>query len=392
MTFAIYSFVNIIGIYEYATYSKKLFINAKMENSVYFMISRNSDMGGGPEAMRYINKIMEDIKNTPGVESLFSDDCIQAGFKKITNGQYGIVNIALYTNDMINRFKFKIKSGKWLDDTSSDSSIIECVIGGIAAWEGINVGDIIEVDVSNKNQKNLKLKVIGILSEPCYAHSYGNGGSYINTGSFLDFRDNHIIVRETTELIQMTKETDAFISSSFNFFVNFDNNITESQKIYVLDLLVKYGSYSDYDEITKNTDDKILYELKTKLPFPLFSFIISFSALISTSILLVYKKVYDFSVYTLCGCNKAKCIAFMAISLGIPGIIAGGFNMLNIIIDPYYFRNIDSYINADNCMITNNFILPIMLITILTISISIFIPMFNYYKYPPIEIYRRIKQ
>jgi len=166
-------------------------------------------------------------------------------------------------------------------------------------------------------------------------------------------------------------------------------NLNENDRKEVKKLLLEFGSIADYTEIITNTDEMIEYQIKTQLPIPLFTVIISTFSLISIAVLSYQKKSYEYSIWYLCGCNKRNIMLHMICSIGASGFLAGCINAALILYDPYMFRNREANRNVSNCIIDNSTIFLVAFYVMFIIAVSVVISLYNYHSNSPAEIQRR---
>lgn len=385
-TFAIFTLINVLGINEYITYTKNIYINSGLENALYFIPSKGDDYynNSPDEAIRAADEaIKEKIKNKNGVDRVIVNRAVTGLYdNKFTN-------IIFYDNAMNNTFKINTKDDIWFDkfpvQNYSSNGYYDCIIGG-DLFDGINNNDNIEISIGNNP---MNLKVVNKMNKPVYIPQFFNGNS---TDDLFVPLDNAILMYYTEDVKQFFYNIGADIINYENYFIKLNDNISYNERTDLYNLLYDYGIFYTYDDIIKNTNETNAYKIKTKLPFPIYSFLISTISLISIAILITNNKIKDYSIYYLCGCSKLKSIFYMSAALCLIGLVPCLLNICNIIFNPYLFRGSMSTINERTCYINNTMIIPVLIYLCCIIFISIIIPTIIYLKNPPIEIKRKTKQ
>jgi hypothetical protein len=90
------------------------------------------------------------------------------------------------------------------------------------------------------------------------------------------------------------------------FFTNFKDTAAQNDINFCRDYIKNYGETFEINKILNNTSECIKSIIKKNLPFPIFLLFISLIAYISISILMIYKKIDEMSIYHLVGCSKKR--------------------------------------------------------------------------------------
>lgn len=378
MTFAVYTFVNVMGLNEYIGYTKQVFMDSGLENALYFIPSKNEDyyMMSSDEQRTADMLIKEEILSSSGVAQL----CVN----RAITGMYGdkFVNIIFYDDVMLQRFKVTLNSGIWLDSIKDEKLLNKCIVGG-NLFNNINIGSDIITDIRGIA---VDFQVAGKMGYPAYIPQFLGGNSADDLFKPLD---NVILMYYSDSVVDNFQSNGISVMEYENYFIVLNDDITSDEYSSVIQLLTKYGAFYTYDEIIKNTDETNAYKVKTKIPPPLYAFIISTISLLCISILITTKKLKEYSVYFLIGCSKRRSIAYITVALSLIVALPCGINILNILVNPYLFRDSMSSINQSNCYISAKMIIPIIIYMFISVSVSVMTATSVYMKYSPFEIHRR---
>lgn len=376
MTFAQYTFTNVMGISNYIGYSKKVFNESSLENALYYIPAKNEDYYAlsTDEQKAQDAETKEKLLEIDGVEEL----CVNRAVTGRYHDKY--VNFILYDDAMLSRFKLSMDKGEWLSGEFTN----DCVIGG-SLFNDVDVGDEIECLLGNGS---ISLKISGKMSYPAYIPQMLGGDS---AEKLFRCYDNVILMVYSPYLIEQLKELDANVIEYENYFVVLNPEISDDNKKLVTDILSATGRYLTYDEIIDNTDKVNDYRIKTKLPMPLYAFVISSVSVFSLSLLMTQKKIGEFSVYYIVGCSKKKVMALIATALSAVSALPCLLNIANILIDPYLFRTDDSRINKANCYIDNRMIIPLIAYTIFIVAVTVGAALSTYRNKSVADILRRVE-
>lgn len=378
-TISIYFFSLALGEYRFITYTKDLYEQSNLQDAIYYMPSGfGAEISRLPldEQYKVLNNTLNNIESFPATQEIIKSPWVYNGIK-------------LYDNALLEAFPPELASGTQLDsnhDFSSDIPI-DAIIGG-ESYRNVKIGDTITVPLYDENNHTITVHVVGKMSSNLYLPDFGFSSTNMNTQSLLQKQGDIIICRYTPYLASYLNQ---YVTPTClpNFFIRIAPDSSEESKQQLLDFLSQNGRRATYDDIIKNTNDQIITTAKTVLPLPLFFLVISSIALISISILFVYKQMKSTSIYYLSGCSKAKGFSYIAYAIGGISILAG-------IITSAIIGNI-------NGMIENGFLglnqyrfdqISIWFIVVyiaIILLISIGIPYIIYRKASPIDLYKGVQ-
>lgn len=384
MTFSLFFVSNAIGQYRYVVYTKTMFQNSGLNNAVYYMPLSDSDYTSGPDIMnKKIATSTKAVAEFSAVENVLTVNIGMAGYGNRS------CSYLLYNKSLNHAFPLNLSEGKWFSDDSfdkADSNKRYNVIVGGALYNHVHVNS--DIPITLNNNTTLTVHVIGKLSFPTCIPDFGTGGNTISANDFLAPADM-VIFQETPQLTAFLHEKSAYSPSS-SMFVQFSPKASKQQKNECLDYMQKNGMYSDYNEIMKNTDVIVQNTLARQMPMPLFFLFVATISLISVSVLMVYKKMQEHSIYYLCGCSRKKSFLYMAFGIGLIALLAGALNML--FIANYQFFASRGILDLGKVIIDRYSILYIAGYIAAVILLSILLPFLVFRKESPIELYRRKDQ
>lgn len=366
-----------LGQYRYITYTKDLFVQSNLQNSIYYMPSGFSMQitSWSSEEYHYeLNKVYDNILAYSAVDS-------------ITKSPWTIgVDIQVYDEALLNSYPIELSEGDSFSDNNSNlSNGFEAIVGG-KQYKDVKVGDIIYAPLYDADNNSIPIRIIGKTSDILYLPNFGTSSTQIGSQNFLQQNKSIIILKNTPELMNYVEQY-TVPSNIPNFFVNVKQNSSEQEKEELYNYLDKNGRYTTYEQILENSDLYISETAKATLPLPLCFLFISTVALITISILFVLKSFKRNCIYYLCGCNKLRSYSYLASAIGgisiVAGIISGsiigsmnsmiGSNMLNL--QEYIFDQMSIW--------------SIIIYIIIVLIVSIGIPYLVYRRMSPIELYRR---
>lgn len=386
MTLAVYSMSSFLAQLRFITYAQDVFkAGPDFQNAVYYMPFYTGEEFYDEYAP---NKKIEQIK--------------KQGFKAVKEISYEIstgvmlngkgVSACTYDSFEQTNFKPRMESGRWFTDASNqEENSFDIVVGGVD-FDGVKAGDTIQVEGMDEEGKAIyhNCRVIGKMSEPFYVSSYSFFGTFVRASDLLRAGDSTVIFRDTKETAEFLRLQYSWPSS--NFFISFVPDATQAEKEEVLSYLQKNGAYKTYDEILAATQEQVNDQIKKSMPIPLFFLFISTMALISISVLLVSKKLKEYSAYYLCGCGKRRCLWYMFAGISLLALIACVLNIIYIKLYPLMLSEMGLVmtlrLNRD-LLYDNLSVLYIFLYMLAIVLLSLILPCYIMSKSSPIEFYRR---
>ena len=376
MTFAQYTFTNVMGIGNYIGYAKKVFEESSLENALYYIPAKSEDYYAlsTEEQKAQDAEVKERLLEMEGVEEL----CVN----RAVTGRYRdkFVNFILYDDAMLSRFRLKMDRGEWLSEAFDEN----CVVGG-SLFSNADVGDELECLLGDGS---ISLRVSGKMAYPAYIPQMLGGDS---ADKLLRCYDNVLLMVYTPELAGRLHTLHANVIEYENYFVILKPDISEENRKRVTDLLSASGRYLTYEEIIDNTDQVNDYRIKTKLPMPLYAFVIASVSVFSLSLLMTQKKLGAFSVYYIVGCSRKRIMALIAAALSLVSALPCLLNIVNILIDPYLFRTDDARVNKANCYIDSGMVIPLLAYTAFIIAVTVGAALSTYRNQSAADIQRRVE-
>lgn len=386
MTLAVYSMSSFLAQLRFITYAQDVFkAGPDFPNAVYYIPFYTGEEFYDEYAP---NKKIEQIKE----QKFKAIDKIS--YDSPTNVRVNEKGVGACTYDSFEQANFKpgMESGRWFTDASNqEENSFDVVVGG-GDFADVKAGDVIKVEGASKDGKAVyqNCRVIGKMKDPFYVACYSSGGTFVQASNFLRAGDSTIIFRDTAE-------TSKFLGLQYNwpsrnFFISFVPDATQAEKEEVLSYLQKNGTYKTYDEILAATQEQVNDQIKQSMPIPLFFLFISTMALISISVLLVSKKLKEYSAYYLCGCGKRRCLWYMFAGISLLALIACVLNIIYIKLYPLMLSEMGLVMTLRlnrNLLYDNLSILYIFLYMLAIVLLSLILPCYIMSKSSPIEFYRR---
>lgn len=376
------------GQYRYAAYTRDLMKRVETPDSLYCMpIVSDGDMMSSDSADPYgdfIDSIEEGAKKCKAYTP-FSRTTYLAG---MFNGTY--INCDLFTPDMVERYALPLSGGNWSDmNRKNDDGCINAIASG-AFFMNMDVGDVAEVELNGKgsaDERTLKFRIVGKLAKPYAAPLFNAAGTEMSS-RYLYQRLDGLILMENDELSDALDKCGGYISTTANFMTAYKSGSSQEEKDEYLKYFEDQFSVFTYDELMVKSNELISLELKRRLPIPIFLLTITCVALLSISVLVINKKLREYSIYYLCGCSRFKSYAIISGAITLMSLIGG---LLNIVfMEGYYYLTSNGFIKGGGETIYDGFsVLFTVIFALVTAFLSIAISLLIFRKSSPIEIYRK---
>lgn len=193
--------------------------------------------------------------------------------------------------DFLKSADVDIAKGHWFEE-ESDGDYIEAVVTGDRLATSYRSGEIINLVVvpegGDEAVKELKIKIIGIISSPGYIPSFGSGGNRITIQQLLSSSDNFVIICDREKNKELLEGCESYFRTSLNFYIKYEKDISEEAKSDIRNQLSASGMLSTYETIQKNSEEYTDEQIKTVLPITLFLLIIATFGLISSVTVIIY--------------------------------------------------------------------------------------------------------
>ena len=382
MGVALLSVTYAVGYYRFLHYTKELYQNAGIENSIYFMMMPDYQRNPREKAPE-IREIMESAASMPGVKTVVNPYGCTATYHGVGT------SIGVYDAFMIKAFPYKLSHGSWFDSGQNNNNGLPQVVVGGALYSNVKPGDVIGLDIPNPEtgeRDQIQVYVIGKLRDPSYTLQLGRAGTDITTNGFLQIADE-VIFSEEDENFPSVLRSSGLLYSMANAFVVFEEGATDEEKGACYTYLEQYGYYKTYDEIIQKTEEYIQDQIRRRGMLPFFLLFVATMSLICVSVLLVYKKMETHSIYYLCGCSRRR--SFLLMVAGVAGIacVAGILNIAVILCYPYLYNH--GLMDLGSVLIDERSILYIVVYLAAVCLIAAVLPYLVFRKSSPIDFYRR---
>ena len=379
------------GEYQYITYSRDIFVKSGLQDSVYFMPGGFDEEAFTWEPLKYLSaveKIQDDVKKFSAVNTIVSCPWFLHGQSDKDSNIYR--DIYIFDQATYDAFSLPVSEGTnelHMDQEYTPEKEIEIVAYGYE-YRDLEIGQTETLFFLDDTENQIKIKVVGKSDHELYLPNLGNGGSTLSAANFL-LRGSYLVCVNSPALSEYLRNISIPITQE-PFFIKIKPDATVQEWQNLLDYLEKNGYFLTYDDIMENTEQNLIDTMKSELPMPLFFLFVSSMALISISVLFVYKNIRKNSIYYICGCSAKKIFFYMACGIGFISILAGIINITIFscmnqfiglgIFHPDYSYYFDFWTVA---------FIGIYIAFILLISIGV--PYLIYRKMSPIELYRRVQ-
>lgn len=380
-----------LGQYRYLTYARDIFMRTGLNDSLYFMPTGFDEEAFSWDALKYlfhVEQIQNNVKALPGVESIVPSPWILRGEYQEVPGTH--TNLSVFEQSTYDAFSLPVNHGT--NDLKADPDYnpekpLEVVAYGYE-YHDLKEGEIYTLFFLDKPENKIKIKVVGKSDHEPYLPNMGAGGTGLSAQHFLE-RGSSLVCVNSPALSSYLKKI-SMPSSREALFVAMKPDVSKEEKENIVNYLNQNGYFLTYDQILENTNEDLIYTMKDTLPMPMFFLFVSSIALISISVLFVYKNIKKNSIYYICGCSSKKIFFYMACGIGLISIIAG---IINIAV----FANMnrltgEGILNLGYSYYFDYFSISFIIIYIsVVLLISIGIPYLVYRKLSPIELYRRVQ-
>lgn len=288
------------------------------------------------------------------------------------------VNAFYYPDSMIDHFKQKVKQGRWL---GCDSNTLEAVVGGVI-WPDVQVGDNIRLE------NGISCKVVGILSDLAVFPAFSRYSSSTYPAEYLFKAIDNVVFLNECAVDYSCFDENSYIREPANFFVEFSDAASSSDKTMVLEYLQNIGVVWTIEEIIECSDEIFKAWIKEQFPLPVFLVVIATINTVSICVVILHRSLSDISKYYLLGCTRRYIVTNFTIGMGIVFSIPAVINIILALLAPNFLRyrinnHIFDYLIDVRCVI------PITVHIFITLVIIGMMTYLNFRKYSPFDFYRR---
>ena len=222
---------------------------------------------------------------------------------------------------------------------------------------------------------------------------------HIDFSSAGDIAANDFFSPSTVIFAKDTSQTRAYLeamapniqyTTSTNYFVVFSEEATSEQMAAYREETEKNCYILSYQEILDATDERIEDSLSTCVPLPAFLLFLSTVSLFSISVIIIYRKASENSIWYLCGCSRRRGMGLVFACIGILGVIASLLNALFIVLYPV----LGDYgiLSFPQFYVDRWSLLPIVGYMLLTLLVVFVTSLMLQRQASPLELLRRLDQ
>ncbi len=233
-------------------------------------------------------------------------------FCTLTNQPECQFNAISYNDEIINRFKPALSSGRWLNNSSNATEIEAVITENKYGWK---VGDRIEISYFNiPNSLEIPVKIVGELKKDTkipggFSPRTGseNFTSFYSTYSF-DVEEKPLIIFSADYLSIIDKDNKIVQGAFSNVLITYPDDFSDEKLLEEQQILSEMGCISAISlEKMKPNNTKYLFEqMYTLLPIIGALFVMVIVCGISISALSTKRRLKDYAIYSICGMQWKK--------------------------------------------------------------------------------------
>ena len=274
-------------------------------NGLYceFSSAANKDFYGENKAEDFIadDDILQFLHSP---ESIAACNTVSCGVQW-DNGLLEVNNFS-YNDEVIRRFAPKLKSGRWLKE-STKADCIECVVSkNEYGWEE---GSSIQIDLGGKNYT---AQVVGVLEENAKlpggfaVHSTGDDFNAFFNPYSCEIEQKPLIVF-SSQYLQKQGAVQGLFSGCL---ITYPDSVTKDQLKEDQQTLAKFGcAYSmPLTDLDKNSKLYLYRHLYDMLPIIIVILVLAFVSSVSSSALTMRTRLKDYAVFCICGMRWKQCV------------------------------------------------------------------------------------
>ena len=264
--------------------------------------------------------------------------------------------ILMYDNDLIERCKPEIESGRWLN-TSSDANCIEGVISENDL--GIKVGDTIRIACFSLEEKDAyqDIHIVGKLSENTKIAGYWRDNSTKNDVNISSLYGTASFAVEQQAVLLLSSE---YLSENTTVLqgifgpalITFPDDYPQEKIEQVRQQLADYNCHSSYmlSEINENSMTYIYEYINNLLPIIIVLLIMVIVSSISSSALSTRRGIKSYAVFYITGLEWKKCALINLIQAVLVLLCSAVISIISLIVLSNAGTGLKLLINSGNVL------------------------------------------
>lgn len=319
------------------------------------------------EALEAMNE--KDIKEKyPVIESIISANAVDA--------TSNFSDMIAYTDDTINMYEPKMKSGKWLSKCDlSDNT----VFGIVSAKSNLLVGDNVKItsmrydekdyEFQNPIQEEIEIKIAGILDDNADVLCLDDYFSYDD-----DYRNMYGNVRDVDSLLimsqsQLESKQVGHSLSNRKQLIKYKNDASQQEIDEMNNFLRGFGPTVDMKEFYNRSQNYFYNQMLKIVPLLICTVLLVVVSTISISALNIKNNIKLYSIFYVCGSNRRQCLSLCFFNSTLTVLI--GLAITYIIMN---ISNISGILGQTVIQITNGGILMCAVAVLVHIACSMIMP------------------
>lgn len=387
LTFVLFYMTTAVGVFSVNTEAVRLYRNARLEGSLYFMPS--GDLNTGETEID-----AETITGFPAVRDIVAP---LHGLLIPAEDRNNIINVTICSDAYLDAFQMQ-KEGKWLTPTDAGAGTagsgsvpqqeLEAVVAGYT-FSDTKIGELLSFWEPESNQ-TVELRVVGKQNEPAYSPSFGAGGVEIGPETLITQAHNAMYITEETARYIFGDGYDEY-GTLFGGFIRTKPQVSAAEKQELVDYLSQNGAYLTYEQIMEQAQVDTERAWKEHIVMPLLLLLVCTVAFVSLTVLISHKRLVATRTFFLCGYTKRECCTdfFATISLIVlvPGILCSAFVCFFPAI--YHAQQLYRFWPDGKIIVDGGTLVMIWGYLLLCLLFSVFLTTRFLRKSSPMELYRR---
>lgn len=319
------------------------------------------------EALEAMNE--KDIKEKyPVIESIISANAVDA--------TSNFSDMIAYTDDTINMYEPKMKSGKWLSKCDlSDNT----VFGIVSTKSNLSVGDNVKItsmrydeidyEFQNPIYEDFEIQIVGILDDNADVLCLDDYFSYND-----DYRNMYGNVRDVDSLLimsqsQLDSKQVGHSLSNRKQLIKYKNDAPQQEIDEINNFLRSFGPTVDMKEFYNRSQNYFYNQMLKIVPLLICTVLLVVVSTISISALNIKNNIKLYSIFYVCGSNRGQCLSLCFFNSTLTTLI--GLAITYIIMN---ISNISGILGQTVIQITNGGILMCAVAVLVHITCCMIMP------------------
>lgn len=236
---------------------------------------------------------------------------------EMTDANGNIGSLTAIDKDVDTLVRYPLLRGNYYNECENEDGVINVITLNNGKYK---IGDKLSYR-SISSQKDLTLKITGLMAEPTFILDMSTSGDELATIDLFDWYDaslsDDVFICDISFLRQDVIE-------SRNMIIIFDNSISDEEFDQNITVLKNYGWTAQKNELYENSKVLKSFYFSKVAPYGILILAIALMGIIGMSMLITYKNQKDYAIYFICGCSLKDCMAINVIY----NLMTVGFSVL----------------------------------------------------------------